>query len=151
MRIAIGSDHAGFQLKEALKQTLQALDHEAVDLGCSDDTSVDYPDIAKPLAQSVASGAHDLGVLVCSNGVGMSITANKVPGVRAALCHDTFAARRAREHTDANVLCLGGWCIGEGVAQEVLEAFLSAQFQGGRHARRVDKIRALEKTREPVS
>ena len=151
MRIAIGSDHAGFQLKEALKQSLQALDHEVVDMGCSDEASVDYPDIAKPLAQSVASGAHDLGVLICSNGVGMSITANKVPGVRAALCHDAFSARRAREHTDANVLCLGGWCIGQGVAQEVLGAFLSAQFQGGRHARRVDKIRALEKTREPVS
>ena len=151
MRIAIGSDHAGFRLKEALKQVLQALDHEAVDLGCPDETSVDYPDIAKPLAQSVASGAYDLGVLICSNGVGMSITANKVPGVRAALCHDTFSARRAREHADANVLCLGSWCIGEGVAQEVLGAFLSAQFQGGRHTRRVDKIRALEKTREPVS
>ena len=151
MRIAIGSDHAGFRLKEALKRVLEALDHEAVDLGCSDGTPVDYPDIAKPLAQSVASGAHDLGVLICSNGVGMSITANKVPGVRAALCHDAFSARRAREHTDANVLCLGAWCIGEGVAREVLEAFLSALFQGGRHARRVDKIRALEKTREPVS
>ena len=151
MRIAIGSDHAGFRLKEALKQHLLALGHDAIDFGCPDETSVDYPDIARPLAEALAIGSHDLGVLVCSNGVGMSVTANKVTGVRAALCHDPFAARRAREHTDANVLCLGGWCIGPGAAQEVLEAFLSGQFQGGRHTRRVDKIRALEERREPVS
>ncbi len=151
MRIVIGSDHAGFRLKEALKECLPALGHEAVDVGCADETSVDYPDIARPLAEAVANGAHDLGVLICSNGVGMSITANKVPGVRAALCHDTFAARRAREHTNANVLCLGAWCLGTGTAQEVLEAFLSGQFQGGRHARRIEKIQALEERREPVS
>jgi ribose 5-phosphate isomerase B len=150
MRIAIGSDHAGFRLKELLKEHSASLGHEVADYGCPDETSVDYPDIARPLAEALAAGRHDLGVLVCSNGVGVSVTANKVPGVRAALCHDTFSSRRAREHTDANVLCLGGWCIGEGVAREVLEAFLSAEFLGGRHARRVDKIRALEDQREPV-
>jgi ribose 5-phosphate isomerase B len=150
MRIAIGSDHAGFRLKELLKEHVASLGHDTEDYGCPDESSVDYPDIARPLAEAVAEGRHDLGVLICSNGVGVSVTANKVPDVRAALCHDTFSARRAREHTDANVLCMGGWSIGEGVARDVLEAFLSAEFQGGRHSRRVDKIRALEERREPV-
>jgi ribose 5-phosphate isomerase B len=144
MRIAIGSDHAGFALKEDLRQHLAALGHEPFDLGCSSEASVDYPDIAVPLAEAVRDGDYDLGMLICSNGVGMSIAANKVRGVRAALCHDTFSARRARQHTDANVLCLGAWAIGQGVAREILEAFLEGQFEGGRHARRVDKIKAIE-------
>lgn len=150
MRIAIGSDHAGFALKEALKEHLASLGHQVDDFGCPDETSVDYPDIARPLAEAVAARRQDLGVLVCSNGVGMSIAANKVSGVRAALCHDAFSARRAREHTDANVLCLGSWCIGQGLAKEVLEAFLGAKFQGGRHARRLEKLQALEENRERV-
>ena len=147
MRIAIGSDHTGVALKERLREQLTALGHEAFDLsavGGSGEGSVDYPDVARPLAEAVAAGQYDLGVLICSNGVGMSITANKVKGVRAALCHDTFSARRARQHTDANVLCLGSWCIGPGVAREVLGAFLEGQFEGGRHARRLDKIKAIE-------
>jgi ribose 5-phosphate isomerase B len=147
VRIAIGSDHTGVELKETLRRQLTALGHEAFDLsvvGGSDEGRVDYPDVARPLAEAVAAGQYDLGVLICSNGVGMSITANKVKGVRAALCHDTFAARRARQHTDANVLCLGSWCIGLGVAREVLNAFLEGQFEGGRHARRLDKIKAIE-------
>jgi ribose 5-phosphate isomerase B len=144
VRIAIGSDHTGVTLKESLREQLIALDHEAFDLGCSSESSVDYPDVARPLAEAVAAGQYDLGVLICSSGVGMSITANKVKGVRAALCHDSFSARRARQHTDANVLCLGAWCIGPGVAHEVLEAFLEGQFEGGRHARRLEKIRAIE-------
>jgi ribose 5-phosphate isomerase B len=147
LRIAIGSDHTGVALKENLREQLAALGHEAFDLsavGGSGEGSVDYPDVARPLAEAVAAGQYDLGVLICSNGVGMSITANKVKGVRAALCHDTFSARRARQHTDANVLCLGSWCIGLGVAREVLGAFLEGQFEGGRHARRLDKIKAIE-------
>jgi ribose 5-phosphate isomerase B len=147
VRIAIGSDHTGIALKETLRERLVALGHEAFDLsaaGGSAEGSVDYPDVARPLAEAVAAGQYDLGVLICSNGVGMSITANKVKGVRAALCHDSFSARRARQHTDANVLCLGAWCIGPGVAREVLEAFLGGQFEGGRHARRLDKIKAIE-------
>jgi len=144
MRIAIGSDHAGFALKEILREQLVTLGHEAFDLGCADESSVDYPDVARPLAEAVAAGQYDLGVLICSNGVGMSIAANKVKGVRAALCHDTFSARRARQHTDANVLCMGSWCIGSGVAREVVQAFLEGQFEGGRHARRLDKIGAME-------
>jgi ribose 5-phosphate isomerase B len=147
VRIAIGCDHAGVELKETLREQLTALGHEAFDLsdrGRWDEGRVDYPDVARPLAEAVAAGQYDLGVLICSNGVGMSIAANKVKGVRAALCHDTFSARRARQHTDANVLCLGSWCIGPGVAQEVLEAFLEGQFEGGRHARRLDKVKAIE-------
>jgi ribose 5-phosphate isomerase B len=144
MRIAIGSDHAGFVLKENLREHLAALGHEPSDLGCASEVSVDYPDIAIPLAEAVREGKYELGVLICSNGVGMSIAANKVKGVRAALCHDTFSARRARQHTDANVLCLGAWAIGPGVAREILEAFLEGKFEGGRHARRVDKIKAIE-------
>ena len=144
MRIAIGSDHTGVALKESLREQLIALGHEAFDLWLLGRGPVDYPDVARPLAEAVAAGQYDLGVLICSNGVGMSITANKVKGVRAALCHDSFSARRARQHTDANVLCLGAWCIGLGVAREVLEAFLEGQFEGGRHARRLEKIKAIE-------
>ncbi len=144
MRIAIGSDHAGFRLKQVLLEHVASLGHEATDFGCPDETSVDYPDVALPLAQAIVAGEHDLGILICSNGVGMSICANKVKGIRAALCHDSFSAGRARRHTDANVLCLGSWCIGEGVAREVVEAFLAGQFEGGRHGRRMEKIRALD-------
>lgn len=147
MRVAVGSDHAGFRLKEFVKQYLRDRGHEVDDFGTDSEESVDYPDYARPVAESVAAGRHELGVLVCSNGVGMSITANKVAGVRAALCHDTFDARRAREHNDANVICLGGWCIGQGVAAEILDAYLGATFQGGRHARRVAKISALDEER----
>ncbi|MBM4415165.1 MAG: ribose 5-phosphate isomerase B [Chloroflexi bacterium] len=144
MRIAIGADHAGFALKELLRAELEALGDEVTDCGTHSEESMDYPDVAIPLARAVAAGRHDLGVLICSNGVGPSIAANKVPGIRAALCHDTFTARRAREHTDANVLCLGAWSIGRGVASDVLRAFRDATFEGGRHQRRVDKIRAID-------
>ena len=144
MRIAIGSDHAGFRLKQVLLEHIASLGHESSDFGCPDETSVDYPDFAVPLAQAVIAGEQDLGILICSTGVGMSIAANKLKGIRAALCHDTFSARRARQHTDANILCLGSWCIGEGAARDVVEAFLNGEFQGGRHVRRLEKVRALE-------
>jgi ribose 5-phosphate isomerase B len=144
VRIAIGSDHRGFALKEALKELLAELGHEWVDFGCQGEEAVDYPDIARPLAEAMAAGEYQRGILICGSGVGMSIAANKVKGVRAALCHDTFAARLARRHNDANVLCLGGWCIGRGVAEDIVRVFLSEDFEGGRHARRVDKIRAME-------
>jgi len=144
VRIAIGSDHRGFALKEALKELLAELGDEWVDFGCQGEEAVDYPDIARPLAEAMAAGEYQRGILICGSGVGMSIAANKVKGVRAALCHDTFAARLARRHNDANVLCLGGWCIGRGVAEEIVRLFLSEDFEGGRHARRVDKIRAME-------
>jgi ribose 5-phosphate isomerase B len=145
MRIAIGADHAGFALKELLRAELAALGDEVTDFGTDSEASMDYPDVAIPLARAVAAGEHELGVLVCSNGVGPSIAANKVHGVRAALCHDTFAARRAREHTDANVLCLGAWSIGRGAALEIVRAFREARFEGGRHQRRLDKINAIDR------
>jgi ribose 5-phosphate isomerase B len=144
MRIAIGSDHRGFALKEALKELLAELGHEWVDFGCEGEEPVDYPDIARPLAEAVARGEYQRGILICGTGAGMSIAANKVKGVRAALCHDTFAARLARRHSDAHVLCLGAWCIGRGVAEEIARVFLSEDFEGGRHARRLEKIRLIE-------
>lgn len=149
MRIAIGSDHAGFQLKGVVQEFLAEWGHEVADLGCYDTASVDYPDIAQAVSRAVAEGRSDRGVLICSNGVGMSIAANKVPGIRAALCHDTFSARRSREHNDANVLCLGEWVVGRGLAQELLWAFMSTEFQRDhdRHARRVAKINALDQER----
>jgi len=144
MRIAIGGDHRGFALKEELKELLGKLEHEWVDFGCQSEEPVDYPDIAWPLAQAVARGEFDAGILVCGSGIGVSIVANKVKGVRAALCHDSWAGRCARQHNDANVLCLGSWCVGRGVAEDIVRAFLGAEFEGGRHKTRVDKIRAME-------
>lgn len=144
MRIAIGSDHAGFELKTLLAEELRGLGDEVADYGTDSTESCDYPDIALPLAEAVAAGQHDFGILICSNGVGPSIVANKVHGVRAAVCHDTFSAKRAREHTDVNVLCLGAWAIGRGVASEVVRAFRSASFEGGRHERRLAKVRAID-------
>ena len=144
MRVAIGSDHRGFALKEALKELLGELGHEWVDFGCEGEEPVDYPDIARPLGEAVAAGEYERGILICGNGVGMSIAANKVKGVRAALCQNSFTARLARRHNDANILCLGAWCIGRGLAEEIVRVFLSEDFEGGRHARRLEKIRAME-------
>ena len=145
MRIAIGSDHAGFHLKQFLKEALEREGYAVRDFGTDSEASVDYPDIAAPLARAVAAGEADLGVLVCSNGVGVSIAANKVAGVRAALCADPWTARRAREHTNCNVLALGAYAIGTHVALDVLHAFLTSTFAGGRHARRVAKLEALDR------
>lgn len=151
MRVAIGSDHAGFELKGLLRDELAALGDAVTDFGTDSTESCDYPDIAIPLARRVAAGEFDFGVFICSNGVGPSIVANKVHGVRAALCHDPFSAQRAREHTDANILCMGAWAIGRGAASEVLRAFRAAEFQGGRHLRRLAKLQALDdETRRPI-
>jgi ribose 5-phosphate isomerase B len=144
VRIAIGSDHRGFALKDALKELLAELGHEWVDFGCQTEEPVDYPDIARPLAEAVAGGEYERGILICGSGVGMSIAADKVKGVRAALCENSFTARLARRHNDANVLCLGSWCIGQGLAEDMVRVFLSEDFEGGRHARRLEKIRAME-------
>ena len=144
MRIAIGSDHAGFDLKTLLADELRALGDEVVDFGTNSTESCDYPDIALPLAEAVAAAKHDFGVLICSNGVGPSIVANKVHGVRAAVCHDVFSAKRAREHTNVNILCMGAWAIGRGAASEVMRAFREASFEGGRHERRLGKLQALD-------
>lgn len=144
MRIAIGSDHTGYRLKSDLKLLLEVEGHSVEDFGTDDENSVDYPDIAIPLARAVAAKSADLGIIICSNGVGVSVVANKVPGVRAALCADTWTARRAREHTNCNVLALGAYAIGSHVAQELVRVFIEAEFEGGRHARRLAKIDALD-------
>ena len=144
MRVALGSDHAGFALKESLKETLRALGAEVEDLGTHDETSVDYVDYARRVGEEVARGAAERGIAICGTGIGMSIAANKVAGVRAALCHEGYSARHSREHNDANVLCLGARVIGKELAVEVVRVFLSSGFSGGRHRHRVEKIAALE-------
>jgi ribose 5-phosphate isomerase B len=140
MRIAIGADHAGVALKDLLADRLRGQGHDVTDIGTHGTDSVDYPDFARDIAQRVAAGAADRGVLVCGTGQGMAMTANRVRGVRAGVVADPFSARMIVEHNDAQVLCLGARVIGAGVAEIVVDAFVSAQFQGGRHARRVAKI-----------
>ncbi|CAN5797964.1 ribose 5-phosphate isomerase B [soil metagenome] len=147
MRIAIGSDHAGFPLKQELAASLVDAGHQVDDLGTTSDERVDYPDFGAAVGRSVASGASELGVCVCGTGIGISIAANKVDGVRAAVIHDVTSARLAKEHNDANVVCLGARLVGPEVAQESLHAFLATTWQAGRHAERVDKITALEHDR----
>ena len=144
MQIAVGSDHAGLKLKNAVISYLSELGHSYEDFGTFDTNSVDYPDIGRTVATAVVEKKYDLGILICSTGVGMCIVANKVKGIRAALCHDTFAAARAREHTDCNILCMGEWCIGQGIGREIVKAFLDAEFVGGRHARRLEKMQDLD-------
>ena len=143
MRIAIGCDHKGIDLKQLVVEKVAQMGHQYQDFGCFSTNSVDYPDIAKMVAQAVASGNFERGILICNTGIGMSIAANKVKGIRAAQCFDVFSAQRARQHNDANILCLGAVQEPDSVAQ-VLEVFLTTEFEGGRHLRRVDKIKAME-------
>ncbi len=145
MHIAIGADHGGYHLKQEIVRFLVEAGHEVEDLGTHDETSADYPDYALPVARAVALGKADLGILICGTGIGMSIAANKVPGAYAALATDCYMARMAREHNNANILCLGGRVLGIGTALEIVRTFLESQFTGGRHARRVNKIQAMEK------
>jgi len=148
VRVALGADHAGFEMKQAFKDRLQEEGIQVLDYGTSSCESVDYPDIALPVARAVASGEADRGVLICGTGIGMSIAANKVRGVRAALCHDVFSARVTREHNDSNVLCMGSRVIGPGLALEILETWLGTGFSGGRHASRVQKVARLDDLRD---
>ena len=145
MKIAIGSDHRGFDAKERVVAMLRGLNHEVVDLGTNSRDSCDYPDFALAVAKSVAETAADRGVLMCGSGVGVSITANKVNGVRAALCHDELTAEMSRRHNDANVLCLPADLIGDALMKRMVEVWLDTNFEGGRHSRRVDKIIGYEK------
>ncbi len=145
MRIAIGSDHGGWNLKEHLKALLKDLGHEPVDFGCNEPVACDYPDIARNVGHAVGAGEYDRGILVCGSGIGMSMAANKVRGVRAAACQETYTARYSRLHNDANVLCLGERVVGLGVAGDILTTWLTTEFEGGRHERRVQKIMELEK------
>ena len=143
MRIAVGSDHAGFPLKRALVVHLEAGGHDVVDLGTHGTEAVDYPDYGAAVGRCVARSEADLGVCVCGSGIGIAIAANKIAGVRAATVHDVTSAHLAREHNDANVVCFGERLIGYEVARESLDAFLNASFAGGRHQPRVAKIDAL--------
>lgn len=144
MRIAIGSDHAGFQMKNEIIKHLEGGDYEVKDFGTFVEESVDYPDYAFAVANEVVGRNVDLGILVCGTGIGISIAANKVAGVRCALCGDTFSAHSCREHNNSNILALGSRVIGTGLAFDIVDAFLTAQFQGGRHQNRIDKITKLE-------
>ena len=143
MRIAIGCDHKGLNLKQFIIKLVTEAEHTHQDFGCHTTDPVDYPDIAKKVAEAVARGDFECGVLICSTGIGMSIAANKVKGIRAALCHDAFSACRARRHNDANILCLGA-AGGQGPIPEIVETFLTGQFEGERHQRRLDKIKDME-------
>lgn len=139
-KIAIASDHAGFELKNQLKQELERLGFESLDLGTDGPASVDYPDFAAKMAAALKSGAATWGVLVCGSGIGISIAANRHAHVRAALCHDHLTAKLSRQHNDANVLCLGSRLIGPDVARDCLQVFLGTEFEGGRHQNRVAKL-----------
>jgi ribose 5-phosphate isomerase B len=145
MKIAIACDHRGFEAKRRLLPTIKKLGHEVHDFGCDGSTSVDYPDYALPVSQRVAASAFDVGILLDGSGIGMSIVANKVPGVRAALVHDEVTARRSREHNHCNVLCLGTDLLSEDQIRKIVEIFLSTPFGNGRHCRRVEKIQQVER------
>lgn len=144
MKVAIAADHGGFKLKEEIKVLLDSLQIAYEDFGCECEQSVDYPDYALPVAQKVAEGEFDRGILVCGTGIGMSIAANKVPGIRCALVHDTFSAKATREHNDSNVLAMGERVIGPGLALDIVKIWLGTDFQGGRHERRVEKVKEIE-------
>jgi len=146
MKVALGADHAGFQLKESLKELLDKKGLSYQDLGCDSSAESDYPDFARAVALAVAHGEADRGIIICGTGIGSCIAANKIPGVRAALCHETFAAAASRQHNDANVLCLGARILGERLAHHIVNTWLDTPFSGGeRHLRRLEKIAQIER------
>ncbi|HEX4129986.1 MAG TPA: ribose 5-phosphate isomerase B [Pirellulales bacterium] len=145
MRIALGSDHRGYPVKERLLELLRRLNQEVTDVGTHDCESVDYPDIGSIVAKMVSAGEVDRGILICGTGIGMCITANKFPGVRAAPCHDDLTAEMSRRHNDLNVLCLSADMLGERLIDRMVEIWLKTEFEGGRHARRVEKIAEIER------
>jgi len=142
MKFYIATDHAGFTLKEFTKEYVRSLGHEIIDLGPTTNDRVDYPDFAKKCADAVIEDQGSFGILVCGTGIGISIAANKVPGIRAALCHDAYTATAARAHNNANILCFGERVVGQGVVESMINAFCNTKFEGGRHARRIEKIEA---------
>ncbi|SDE33472.1 ribose 5-phosphate isomerase B [Paenibacillus sp. UNCCL117] len=145
MKIAMGADHAGYRLKDELKPFIESLGHEVVDYGCNCAESVDYPDYALTVCEKVVAGEADKGILICGTGIGMTIAANKVPGIRCALVGDLFSAKATREHNDSNVLSLGERVVGPGVAQEIVKIWLETEFSNGeRHLNRIGKVKALE-------
>jgi ribose 5-phosphate isomerase B len=144
MKVALASDHGGINIRKEIAGLLEELNIEYVDFGCECQTSVDYPDYALPVAEKVASGEFDRGILICGTGIGMSIAANKVKGIRCALVHDTFSAKATRAHNDTNILAMGERVIGPGLAREIAQVWLTEEFEGGRHANRVQKITDIE-------
>ncbi|PLR96618.1 ribose 5-phosphate isomerase B [Bacillus sp. T33-2] len=144
MKIAIASDHGGLNIREEIKNLMDELEIQYEDFGCECNTSVDYPDYALPVAQKVANGEFDRGILICGTGIGMSIAANKVKGIRCALVHDVFSAKATRQHNDSNILAMGERVIGPGLAREIAKTWLTTEFEGGRHVNRVEKITNYE-------
>jgi ribose 5-phosphate isomerase B len=149
MKVAIGSDHRGFEAKQQIQAIITQMGHECQDFGTDGSRPVDYPDLAYVVAKAVSERQVDRAILICATGLGMSIAANKVKGIRAALCHDELSAHVARDHNDTNVLCLSGDQIGEVLLRKIVEAWLSTEFSGGRHQRRVNKITAIEEGTDP--
>lgn len=145
MTIAIGADHGGFALKQKIIEVLSKKGYTFTDYGCYEPARCDYPDFAEAVANAIAAGKHEMGILICGTGIGVSIAANKVPGIRAAACQSHFAARYCRLHNDANILCLGERITGPGAALEMAELFLTTQPEGGRHIGRIAKITEIEK------
>ena len=145
MKIALGSDHGGLSLKEEIIKHLESQNIEVKDFGTHTENSCDYPDYALKVAEEVVAQNFDLGILICGTGIGISIAANKVPGIRAALCSDTFSAHATREHNNANILALGARVVGKGLALDIVDAFINAKFEGDRHQIRIDKITEIEK------
>ncbi len=144
MKISMGCDHGGYPLKEHIKAYLESKGHEVVDCGCDSTASVDYPIYGKAAAEQVASGACDTGIVICTTGIGISITANKVKGIRCALCSEPLSAEMTRRHNDANMLAMGAGMVGKNLAERIVDTFLSTEFEGGRHARRVNLISEME-------
>lgn len=146
MRVGVGSDHAGFRAKEPVLELVEELGHTVRDFGTDDEESVDYPDYARSVGSAVAADEIDRGIILCGSGVGVSVAANKIPGVRAGVCHDTYSARQGVEHDDMNVLCVGARVIGSELIDAVVRAFLEAEFSGAeRHRRRLDKVLQIER------
>ena len=145
MKVIIASDHGGINIRKEIMNLMDELEIQYEDLGCDCETSVDYPDYALPVAERVANGEFDRGILICGTGIGMSIAANKVKGIRAALVHDMFSAQATRAHNDSNVLTMGERVIGPGLAREIARVWLTTEFEGGRHATRIGKIAEAEK------
>ena len=143
-KIAFACDHGGYELKATIINWLNDNGYEVVDFGCDSTASVDYPDYALPASQAVAKGECDLGILVCGTGIGMSLCANKVKGIRAACCSETFSARMTRLHNNSNILCFGARVVGAGVAIDLVKTFVESEFEGDRHIKRIDKVMAIE-------
>jgi len=149
MKIAVGSDHRGYEAKQVVKAIIAQMGHECIDFGTDGTTPVDYPDLAYTVAKAVSDAQAERAILICATGLGMSIAANKVRGIRAALCHDELSAQISRDHNDTNVLCLSGDQIGQVLLRKIVEVWIGTEFSGGRHRRRVNKITAIEKGRDP--